>query len=777
MEVGRVRFLARGQVQGVGFRPYVYRLARNLKLDGHVSNDQDGAIIEVQGPQATVELFARRLLAELPPLAEVTELTRQWVALDSTAGFRIRPSRHDGHARARVTVDVTVCRKCLAEMRDRSDRRHRYPFINCTDCGPRYSIVQRIPYDRPNTTMEAFQMCPQCRSEYDDPMTRRFHAQPIACPACGPKVWLADAHGRPIKASDPIEQAVERLLGGQILAIKGLGGFHLACRADQDAPVADLRRRKRRDHKPFALMVRDLAAAEQLAHLGEHARKMMAGVERPIVLAPKRDGAPVSKRVAPGSDCFGLMLPYTPLHCLLFDADMPPLVMTSGNITDEPLAKDNDEAVTRLGPLCDAFLLHDRGIERRVDDSVVQVDGDRVGMMRRSRGYVPAPIGLGSAAPEEILAVGAELRNAICLVRGEQAVLSEHIGDLTDATVYRQFTRTIDHLTGLVEAAPSVVAHDLHPLYLSTRYARQQGWLRRIGVQHHFAHAVSCMVEHDLDRPVIAIVCDGTGYGTDGASWGCEILRAERGTFERVGHLQYFPLPGGDAASRELHRSVLGLLWHTFGPECAELALAATVCADPLLREGLLAMLRSQTNCPRSSSLGRLFDAVACMLGVAGTNEFEGQAPMALEAIAAGGYDDYYPHSIEHQGRSFELDVRPMISAIVAETQMHREPEVVSARFHNTVVELLKAGALIARDITELDEVVLSGGCFANRYVTRRLCERLGQVGMRVWTHRRVPCGDGGIALGQAAVAAAVLQEEEATAREVKHVSGGARTN
>jgi len=777
MVAGRARFLARGQVQGVGFRPYVYRLARNLKLDGYVSNDQDGAIIEVQGPQPTVELFARQLLTELPPLAEVTELVRQWIAPDGTRGFQIRPSRHDGHARARVTVDVTVCRNCLAEMRDPNDRRYRYPFINCTDCGPRYSIVRRIPYDRSSTTMEAFRMCPQCRSEYDDPMTRRFHAQPIACPACGPRVWLADPRGKPIDASEPIDQAIERLLGGQILAVKGLGGFHLACRADQDAPVAELCRRKRRDYKPFALMVQDLPAAEQLAHLNEQARGVLTGVERPIVLVPKREGAPISKRVAPGSDCFGLMLPYTPLHCLLFEADMPPLVMTSGNITDEPLAKDNDEALTRLGPLCDVFLLHDRGIERRVDDSVVQVDHDRVAMMRRSRGYVPAPIKLPSAARQEILAVGAELRNTVCLVRGGQAVLSEHIGDLTDATVYRQFTRTIEHLTSLVEAAPTIVAHDLHPLYLSTQYARQQDRLRRIGVQHHFAHAVSCMVEHDLDRPVIAIVCDGTGYGTDGASWGCEIFRADRRAFERLGHLQYFPLPGGDAASRELHRSVLGLLWHTFGPQCADLVLGAAVCPDALQREGLLAMLRSRTNCPRSSSLGRLFDAVACMLGVAATNEFEGQAPMALEAIVAEGCDDYYPHAIEHHGRSFELDIRPMISAIVAETQMHREPEVVSARFHNTVVELLKAGALIARDVTELDEVVISGGCFANRYVTRRLCARLGQVGMRVWAHRHVPCNDGGIALGQAAVAAAVLQHETKTSREVKHVSGGARTD
>lgn len=756
----RSRLRVRGQVQGVGFRPYVYRLARRLGLDGFVANDQRGAIIEVQGPPQVVAEFSARLLAELPPLAQVSSLDQQTVAPTDSAGFQIRPSQCDGQAEARVTIDSTVCQACLAEMNDPADRRYLYPFINCTDCGPRYSIVERIPYDRPNTTMRDFGMCPACRAEYEEPGSRRFHAQPIACPRCGPQVWLADPAGRRIAGGNPIGETVERLLAGQIIAIKGLGGFHLACRADRDEPVRELRRRKKRDHKPFAIMVRDLAAAQAIALLDEPARALLTGIDRPIVLLPKGSSAPISQSVAPGTNCFGLMLPYTPLHYLLFGRSMPALVMTSGNISDEPLCKDNDEAIERLGPLCDAMLLHDRRIERRIDDSVIRSGGRRWVIVRRSRGHVPRPVALHPPADRPILAVGAELKNTICLARGDQAVLSEHIGDLTDASVYGQFARTIDHLAALMEVSPAVVAHDLHPLYLSTRYARQRSELQAVGIQHHWAHVVSCLAEHGLAGPVIGIACDGTGYGTDGASWGCEVLRADRRCFERLGHLQYFRLPGGDAAARQLHRAALALLHQTFGDRCGQMAVARRVCPDAGVREVLLQMLAGGVNCPASSSLGRLFDAVACMLGVADVNHFEGQAPMALEAVADPKRRDYYPHAIERRGSRFELDVRPVISAIVAELEMGRDPAIVAAKFHNTVVELLAAAALMAREITGLNDVVLSGGCFVNRYLTERLTDRLEQAGLAIWTHQRVPCNDGGIALGQAAVAAAWLADQ-----------------
>lgn len=761
MTTCRERLEICGQVQGVGFRPYVYRLASRMGLAGFVANDPRGTVVEVQGSAQEVESFARELISELPPLAEVTELKRQRVEPQEADSFEIRRSDYDGQARARVTIDAAVCQACLDEMNDPSDRRYRYPFINCTDCGPRYSIVQRIPYDRPNTTMRDFQMCRPCRVEYEEPGSRRFHAQPIACPVCGPRVWLTDAAGQVVHTEDPIAETVTRLLAGQILAIKGLGGFHLACRADGDGPVAELRRRKRRDYKPFAVMVGDLAAAEAIGRLDGQARALLAGIERPIVLVPKRRPAAISRQVAPGSDCFGVMLAYTPLHHQLFVEGMPPLVMTSGNVTDEPLAKDNDEAVDRLGPLCDAFLLHNRPIERRVDDAVVQVGCRHAMVVRRSRGYVPRPVLMQPPAGQEILAVGAELKNTICLVRDSQAVLSEHIGDLTDATVYRQFVRTIEHMGQLAQAQPRVIAHDLHPQYLSTQYARRQRQMRRIAVQHHWAHAVSCMAEHGLDGAVIGVVCDGTGYGSDGATWGCEILRVERGRFDRLGHLKYFPLPGGDAAGKELCRTVLGLLHHSFGSDCADLKLAATVCPDQARREGLLEMLGSGTNCPPSSSLGRLFDAVACLSHLASRNEFEGQAPMVLEAVASPDVEDCYAYAIERHDSRFELDVRPMIRAMAAETHAARQASVVSAMFHNTMVELLKDAAVVARDMTKLNRVVLSGGCFMNRRLRSGLCRRLEQVGMEVWTHRQVPCNDGGIALGQAAVAAAVLAESD----------------
>jgi hydrogenase maturation protein HypF len=475
------------------------------------------------------------------------------------------------------------------------------------------------------------------------------------------------------------------------------------------------------------------------------------------------------------------MLPYTPLHHRLFDGEMPPLVMTSGNLTDEPLAKDNEEAVRRLSPLCDAFLLHDRRIERRIDDAVVQIGQAPAAVVRRSRGYVPRPVGLKRPVARPMLAVGAELKNTICVARGSEAVLSEHIGDLTDVTVYRHFEHAVRHLENLVQVQPDLIAHDLHPLYLSTQYARRQAELRTIAVQHHWAHAVSCMAENGLDEPVLAVVCDGTGYGTDGAVWGCEILRAEPGRFERLGHLRYFPLPGGDAAARELDRAVMGLLYQSYGVDCAGLEAAKMVCSDVARRRGLLEMLASGTHCPATSSLGRVFDAVACLLGLASHNDFEGQAPMALEAAAASGVSDSYPYGIERGQNGLLLDIRPIMEAILSDVRAGRGPAVVSAKFHNGMVDLLAAAAVAARDTVGLNKVVLSGGCFVNRRLRGGLLGRLEQAGMQVWTHRQVPCNDGGIALGQVVVAASCLEDSASpgptAAGEVSDVPGATRAS
>jgi len=749
----RLRLAVRGQVQGVGFRPYVYRLATHMHLVGHVSNTSAGALIEIQGPPADLDRFCDRLIRQLPPLAEIAELRRETLAPTADQTFTIRRSDHAGASEAHVTVDVGVCDDCLREMFDPADRRYRYPFINCTNCGPRYTIVKHIPYDRPNTTMSVFPMCESCRKEYNNPLDRRFHAQPIACPACGPKVWLVDCDGQPIVSTDPIRDAAHMLRQGRILAIKGLGGFHLACLAGSDEAVALLRKRKHRDHKPFALMARDLARIEQVAEIPDDARKLLLSPARPIVLLPRRPQPLVSNLVAPGTNTYGIMLPYTPLHHLLFADGLDLLVMTSANLSDEPICKDNDEALRRLKGIADAFLLHNRRIERRLDDSVVQARGQRLSMLRRSRGYVPRPVLLDKPVPREVLALGPELKNTVCLLRGNQAVLSEHIGDLTNAAAYRHFLGAIDHLKTLLQVTPQVVAHDLHPMYMSTQYARQLRGVRLIAVQHHFAHVVSGMAEHQLDEPVIGIAADGTGYGDDGAIWGCEILRAERSGYTRLGHLRYFPLPGGDAAARESCRPALALLYETFGTQAFDLPLLRRL--PPNLRNALRQMLENKAGTVPTSSLGRLFDAVAFLLRVADHNHFEGQAPMALEA-AIEPDDAYYPHAVVHHGRRFELDCRPMISAILADIDSRVPVGRIAARFHNTLAELLKVATLIARDLTDLHKVVLSGGCFANRCLTVQLADRLREVGFDVYTHQVVPCNDGGIALGQAVHAAAV---------------------
>jgi hydrogenase maturation protein HypF len=757
----RCRLLVRGQVQGVGFRPYVYRLARDMGLAGHVSNTASGAMIEVQGAPASLDLFCDRLVRQLPPLARISELKREDIPLGEEQKFVIRHSDQAGAAEAHVTVDVATCDDCLREMFDPADRRYRYPFINCTNCGPRYTIVKGIPYDRPNTTMSVFPMCSLCRKEYEDPLDRRFHAQPIACPDCGPRVWLAGCDGRPIERGDAIREAAGMLRAGRILAIKGLGGFHLACLVDSDETVSLLRKRKHRDHKPFAMMARDLAQIEQVAEIPADARQALLSAERPIVLLPRKADSWISRLVAEGTRTYGIMLPYTPLHHLLFAEGLELLVMTSGNLRDEPICKDNDEALERLRGVADAFLLHDRDIRRRVDDSVVQARGDNLMILRRARGYVPTPVLLERPAGSDVLAVGPELKNTVCLLRSNQALLSEHVGDLTNAAAYRHFMGAIDCLKDLLQTTPAVVAHDLHPMYMSTQYARQLSGVRLVGVQHHFAHVVSCMAEHGLDEPVIGIAADGTGYGDDGAIWGCEILRAERTGYVRLGHLRYFPLPGGDAAARQACRPALALLYETVGTGAFETPFARSI--DDALRNALREMLEREAGTVPTSSLGRLFDAAACLAGVASENHFEGQAPMALEAAIAAD-EEFYPHAILHHGRRFELDYRPMIGAMKADIDSGAPVGKIAARFHNSVVELLKAGALAARGLTDLRKVVLSGGCFVNRYLTDRLVRGLEQAGFEVYTHHMVPCNDGGVALGQAVHAAAVTADKVAVA-------------
>ena len=772
----RVRIHVSGQVQGVGFRPYAYRLARSLGLCGYVVNDPAGATIEVQGRAESLEAFAGRLAAELPPLAIIRKMQREELpAVDGEEGFAIRASAGGELADAQVTVDTAACADCLRELGDAADPRHRYPFINCTNCGPRYSIVERIPYDRANTTMSDFAMCELCASQYRDPADRRFHAQPVACPACGPTCRLVDPRGKEIACADPIAAAAEEIRRGRIVAVKGLGGFHLACRADDDNVVRRLRMRKRRDAKPFALMVRDLAQGGRLCLIDGAGEELLSGPQRPIVLLPRRDDAPVAESVATGLPTLGIMLPYTPLHALLLGFDLPPLVMTSGNISDEPLVKDNADAVAHLGSIADAILLHDRRIQRSIDDSVAQADerpdcrqagGREPVLIRRARGYAPQPVTVGNAPSPVILAVGAELKNAVCLYRDGRGVLSEHIGDLKDGRVYRHFIRVINDLEALFDLRPEVIAADLHPQYLSTEYAlrRAAGELAgRAGVplvrvQHHHAHIVACLAEHGRGDEVIGLSCDGTGYGQDGAVWGCEVMRAGLGGFVRLGHLRYFPLPGGDAAARRTARPAAGLLAETFGPEWVSLPAAGRLRGKGDDLEAIAEQLAAGVNCPAGSSLGRFFDGVAAICGVAPANRYDAEAPMLLEGAAAEGVEDAYPFKLT-DGEPFEIDYRPMVEALAADLRGRSDVAAVAARFHNTVASMLAEAARRARQMTALETAALSGGCLANRYLRRRLTGLLQADGFEVLTHSRIPCNDGGVSLGQAVSAAARLAD------------------
>ena len=759
----RRRWEVRGRVQGVGFRPFVYRLAREIGLAGHVGNDPRGAFIELEGPPRLLGEFTARLMAELPPLAKIASLQETPLEPTGDDEFRILPSAVHGEQNAEITPDTATCADCLAEMRSPADRRYRYPFINCTNCGPRYSIIRAVPYDRHNTTMSVFAMCPSCRAEYDDPADRRFHAQPNACGKCGPHVWFTDSQGREI-AGDAVRMAAQRLNCGGIVAVKGLGGFHLACRADHDGAVAELRRRKAREAKPLAVMVRSVGMARSLVLLDAPSTRALISAARPIILAPKLPGAPISEHVAPESECFGVMLPYTPLHALLFDEDTGPLVMTSGNPSEEPLCCDNDEARQRLGSIADGFLLHNREIERRVDDSValaVTLPGNPpepvVVPLRRARGYAPAPIRVPASAQTPILATGGDLKSTVCVLSGSEAVLSEHLGELMNPAAYRNFVGTGTRLQELLDVRPEIVACDLHPAYVSSRYARSLG-LRTAAVQHHHAHIVSCMAENGVEGEVVGLACDGTGYGLDGTIWGCETLVCTEAEVTRVGHLRTYPLAGGDAVAVETWRPAAGLLYEVFGEEWPRSAEAAMRQADAdaltLTRKRLAA---PESRIVRASSLGRLFDGVAFLLGLCARNRYEAEAAMTLEALAAAckHAEPFEWRLTETSDGTTAADFGPMLTALLDGIKAGRPAGEQARAFHETVAAMLAACANRAAERAGLNRVMLSGGCFANRLLLMRVWELLREAGRDVYIHRLAPPGDGGIALGQAVVAAA----------------------
>jgi hydrogenase maturation protein HypF len=757
----RARVRVQGTVQGVGFRPYVHRLARELGLAGYVLNDSRGVLVEIEGAADGIAAFVARLAPEAPPLAVLEDVLVSDLKPTGDGGFEIRPSPHGELADVPVTPDSATCDDCLRELLDPSDRRYRYPFINCTNCGPRFTIVRGVPYDRPLTTMAGFAMCGECRAEYEDPGDRRFHAQPNACPRCGPSVSLLDATGGVVAAGDAaLSAAVDALRGGAIVAIKGIGGYHLACRGDDEAAVGALRARKHREDKPFALMVGSIAAAQAVVELGEIERALLTGPQRPIVLARRRHDATVAESVAPGAPELGVMLPYSPLHHLLLrDCGGAVLVMTSGNVSDEPIAYRDEDALQRLGAIADLLLVHDRPIETRTDDSVARVvaapRGSRPLFVRRSRGYVPAELTLPGGTPRPLLACGAELKNTFCLARGSRTWVGHHIGDLENYETLESFTEGIAHFERLFAVAPEVVAHDLHPEYLSTKYALDREGVELIGVQHHHAHLAACLAEHDQPGIAVGAIFDGSGYGTDGVVWGGELLVADVGDFRRAGHVRGVRLAGGARAIREPWRLACAWMVDALGDDEPAPPASLAGCVPDESWRAVCGLVRSGIASPPTTSMGRLFDAVAALCGVRATVNYEGQAAIELEAACDPHERGRYPLELESLDGELVIDPRELIRRVCADAAAGVATGVIATRFHAAVASVTvdACTALAAANATEL--VVLSGGVFLNRRLLEAVCAGLDARGLRVLTPERLPIGDGGISYGQAAVAAA----------------------
>jgi hydrogenase maturation protein HypF len=744
-----------GIVQGVGFRPFVYSLATSLGLGGLVGNDSGGVFAEVEGDRAAVAQFLVLLEQQAPPLARIDRVTTRDLGPTGAAAFAIAPSGPAGPGLARrtlVSADTATCADCLAELADPADRRSGYPFINCTNCGPRFTIVRDVPYDRALTTMSSFALCADCAAEYHDPADRRFHAQPVCCPACGPRLRLLAADGSALPGP-PLPAAARLLCDGQVLAVKGLGGYHLAVEATCQPAAAALRARKHREDKPFAVMVADLAAARALCLVDDTEAALLTSPRRPIVLLERRPGSPVADAVAPGNRQLGLMLPYTPLHHLLLaQLDGRPMVLTSGNVSDEPIAYRDDDALERLAGLADAFLTHDRAIHIRTDDSVVRALRGREVVLRRSRGYVPEPLPVPVVTfPRPVLACGAELKNTFCLGSGQHAFVSHHIGDLENAETLRSFTEGIDHFRRLFDIEPRVVAHDLHPEYLSTKYAQDLALasdLPLTGVQHHHAHIAACLADNGEPGPVIGVAFDGTGFGPDGTIWGGEFLVADLAGFQRAAHLEPVPMPGGAAAIRQPWRMAASYL---AGTDPARLAVAQR---NQQAWPTVLAMAQRGINAPATSSAGRLFDAVAAVLGVRDTITYEGQAAIELEQLADPAESGWYAMRVT-EDEVVRLAGADLVRAAADELAADVPVPVIAARFHRGVAAGIARTCALLRDRHGLGTVALSGGVFQNLLLTGQVTSLLEANGFRVLLHHRVPCNDGGISLGQAVIAAA----------------------
>jgi len=774
-------FSVRGVVQGVGFRPFVYGLATKYHLKGCVYNTSEDVKIEVEGKTEAIKQFQLELKAKAPPLAHIKDITTTYHLPAGYKKFEIRHSVAEEGKYQLISPDIATCQTCLSELLNPNDRRYRYPFTNCTNCGPRFTIIESMPYDRPKTTMCHFQMCPQCQAEYDNPLDRRFHAQPNACPECGPKVELVDKQGNPVIARspatkqsplDPIATASQFLKEGKIIAIKGLGGFLLACDASNKAAVKTLRQRKRRPFKPFAIMVANMEEVKRHCYVSLEEEKLLTSPQSPIVLMKWRDDSSVCREVAPNLQYLGVMLPYTPLHHILFRDTQLPLVMTSGNLSEEPVVNDNDEALRRLSAIADYFLIHNRNIYSRYDDSVAIVEKETPQLVRRARSYAPYPITLPFKA-KQVLGCGAEMKSTFCLTRDSYAFLSQHIGDLENWETLEHFVSTISLYKKLFHIQPEIIAHDLHPDYLSTRYAQELSALgiKLIPVQHHHAHIASCMADNGVETPVIGVAFDGTGLGSDGHIWGGEFLVVNYQSFNRMGHLEYLPLPGGDAAIERPYRTAIGYILSLLG-ENALSRLTFKERVNKVELDIIKRQLETGLNSPLNSSMGRLFDAVSALIGIRDKIDYEGQAAVELEMAAHSCHrgerdssftlgtssaisddkESYPYHIIEDKGVRV-VKLADLLSAIIGDLSQETPRERMSIKFHNTIAKMTNEMCQVIANETGIKQVALSGGVFQNRLLLRKTVNLLENNGFQVFTHKQVPCNDGGISLGQAAIA------------------------
>lgn len=748
----RVFLKVEGIVQGVGFRPFVYKLAKENNLNGWVNNNSEGVCVDIEGEERDINRFVLKLKSEPCALARIDNITIEEKQVEFYKSFEIRESNKVHERITLISPDIASCSQCIEDIKNPGNRRHRYAFTNCTNCGPRFSIIKAIPYDRDKTTMNEFNMCNQCLDEYSNPLDRRFHAQPNACDKCGPRFWVEDSRGNYIKVKDEIDWAIDALKEGMILGIKGIGGFHLSCNGEDKEVIDMLRDRKKRPHKPFAIMVKDIETIKRYCYVNKLEEDLLLGYRKPIVLLRKKDLCSLPENIAPQQNTLGVMLPYTPLHEMLFEKDINVLLMTSANRNGLPMEYENKSAVKNLGNIVDYFLMHNRDIFMPVDDSVVRVINNEARILRRARGYVPEPVKFKN--PFEILACGSNMLNTFAILKNGFVFLSQHNGDLENLETYMYYKRNIEHFKNIFNVKPKYICCDMHEGYMSTQYAMKQNITLK-KVQHHHAHVASCMAENNVNSKVIGVAFDGTGYGTDGTIWGSEFLICDYSGFERKGHLKYVKMPGGEAAIKEPWRMAVAYIYDGIKDEhyCEEALLK--LYGEKALK--ILQVIKADINCPETSSMGRLFDAVASIIGLGCYATYEGQLAMELEALIRGKDINSYSFEIQEINGEYIIDVSNTVTDLVDDIMGARKKEKISLKFHNTIVNLTIQMCLILRNENDINEVALSGGVFQNSYLLENITRRLNMENFTVYTHKDIPCNDGGIALGQVAVCSRMI--------------------